>query len=204
MRTLGRLIYASSFVLIGAAGCSSSNGSNGGQLSGSQTAQLHQLCVQFCMKQNSCSDAGSDDLDCTTFCATASTDDGGVPPGCNFNKAVSDTQACINGSCAQLDSCFLQVGIEDGCSTNTNSSGSSSSSSSSSSSMSGTNAGTSCATCDKAATCCAAMGDASTCSDTYSGSTCDLAPTTADQMAYITSCQAEISNGKAGGVAACM
>jgi hypothetical protein len=71
-------------------------------------------------------------------------------------------------------------------------------------SSSGGDAGATCATCDKAHACCVALTDGgAACDDNYSSSTCELAPSPADQAAYIGFCETEIQTGKAQNVAAC-
>jgi hypothetical protein len=42
-----------------------------------------------------------------------------------------------------------------------------------------------------------------TCDSDYSGNTCELAPSAADQAGYIAFCETEIQTGKAQDVAAC-
>lgn len=202
MPNRSRLTFAFIFLAPALAGCGGgSDDSNGG----TPEAQIQQLCTNLCNKLATCE--GISASECSTECSpsvSASSVTTTIPPGCDFNAFVSSLNSCFSQPCGAITgttvppylTCIEQVETNNPACTSTASPTVTSSSTGPTS-----DAGASCAICDKAGACCQALEpDAGAACSAYSTSECNGA----NDPTFATSCQDILTVGQAEGVAQCM
>ena len=189
------------FALGAVQGCGSSSPSAGSVMS---------LCMQGCAKESSLcgADAGETMADCMQGCvSTETTSTGGA---CSNQSAIlAAGNACLaKTTCAELELCVATVPTCAGGTGGTSGTGTGGTKGTGGSSGTGTGGTTgtggstgaagasgtaTCASCDKAQTCCTAIEGASACTD-VSAATCNSTPA-ADQATIISDCQTILTAG---------
>jgi hypothetical protein len=192
-------------LLFAFAGCAS-KAATASQVSG---AQWQQLCLDICTKASECSAAGATGgeagaiNDCNADCAAAGqVGAGAFAAGCEQSQLVSEEGTCLEEACATYGSCIQSAVASTGCAGGSGGDAASISTNGDS--------GVSCALCDQAGTCCAAVAllvgvadasDAGNDCAQFTTAACNAAGV--QSGAFADNCEEQLIVGQDYGIAAC-
>ena len=173
------------------------------------------LCNRGCDKYVMCNpEAQAFTAQCKSLCSSMAPGSGGTCT--NQTEVVNAIKACLNASCADLDACQAAVpeceggtgaGGSTGAAGTTGAAGSTGAAGTTGAAGSTGAAGTTgaggagagnCSVCDKAASCCLAIGQPAATCNSFSAATCNML-TGANQTAVIQGCQGVITAATSSG-----